>query len=208
MNANPSDPFDLLGVPARFDLDKVTLESRQRELSKVLHPDRFATAPSAERRGALNKAMAVNEAVRLLKNPVARGQALLQRLLAQGRDGHSGGEHGEGVPQRSGAVHLPEVRVPGALLMEILEWREELASAFARRDKLVLDKIADIASTRRAATTKDLTTRFETLAQVRELDPQNAEVTAIAQGLAALKYLERLSEEVRRLEDEFGDAAS
>lgn len=181
------DAFDLLGVPARFDLDKAVLEGRQRELSKVLHPDRFGSAPSAERRGALNKAIAVNEAVRLLKNPVARGQALLQRLFP--------------------GVHLPEVRVPGALLMEVLEWREELASAFARRDEVVVEKIANIASTRRAATMQDLTSRFEKLAPGLT-DPHGAEVTAIAQGLAALKYLERLSEEARRVEDEFSDAAS
>lgn len=190
MSSASTDPFSLLGVPARFDLDKSELEARQRELSKVLHPDRFAAAGAAERRAALNKAMSVNEAVRLLKNPVSRGHALLGRLL-----------RGETEP--------PEARVAPTLLMEVMEWREELANAFARRDKAGVERIAQTASTRRAATVSELTNRFAALmenATAGAVSAADPEVAAIAHGLAILKYFERLAEEVRRMEDELADA--
>lgn len=192
MSSPSTDPFELLGVPARFDLDKSELEARQRELSKVMHPDRFAAAGAVERRAALNKAMSMNEAVRLLKNPVARGNALLSRLL--GPDATHG---------------VPEVRVPPSLLMEVMEWREELSNAFARRDKPEVERIASIAKTRRAAVVGDLTTRFAALvagATPETLSAEAPEVTAIAQGLATLKYFERLADEVRRMEDDLADA--
>lgn len=191
MGPQPTDPFELLGVSARFDLDKAVLEARQRELSKVLHPDRFATAGAAERRAALNKAMSVNEAVRLLKNPVARGHALLARLLGAGAH-----------------TEQPEPRVPPSFLMEVMEWREELTHAATRGDHAAVTRIASLAETRRAATVSELTRRFEVLAAktstaVSDDDP---DVSAIALGLATLKYFERLTDEVRRIEDELADA--
>lgn len=191
MGSHLTDPFELIGVPARFDLDKAALEARQRELSKVLHPDRFATAGAVERRVALNKAMSVNEAVRLLKNPVARGHALLTRLLGAGAD-----------------TDQLEPRVPPSFLMEVMEWREELTHAATRGDRAAVTRIASLAETRRAATVGELTRRFDALvakqasSAVNDSDP---DVSAIALGLATLKYFERLSDEVRRIEDDLSD---
>jgi molecular chaperone HscB len=47
-----NDPFELLGVEPKFALDVTDLETRHRELSRVLHPDRHVGAPAAERRMA------------------------------------------------------------------------------------------------------------------------------------------------------------
>ena len=57
-----SDPFETLGVEARFDLDLRAVEQRHRDLSKALHPDRYTGAPAAERRMSLSRAIDVNEA--------------------------------------------------------------------------------------------------------------------------------------------------
>lgn len=189
MNPHSTDPFDLLGVPARFDLEKAELEARQRELSKVLHPDRFATTGAAERRAALNKAISMNEAVRLLKNPVSRGYALLGRLL---------GKH---VSSES-----TEARVSPSLLMEVMEWREQLADAFVRRDKSGVERVASTAAALRATTVGELTRKFEELAGKTTTSADEPEAVAIAQGLATLKYFERLAEEVRRMQDDLSDA--
>ena len=65
-----TDPFELLGIPARYDLDLDELATRQRDLSRALHPDRYAGRGASERRQALGKAIEVNEAARLLKQVV------------------------------------------------------------------------------------------------------------------------------------------
>lgn len=185
-----TDPFELLGVPARFDLDKAEIEARQRDLSKALHPDRFATASAVERRAALNKAMAVNEAVRTLKNPVSRGTALLTRVLGPGA-----------------ASETPEVRVPPSLLMEVMEWREELSNALSRRDQATVTRIAQTAAARRELVVSELTQTFAALThEPGAVTPADANVVTAAERLAMLKYFERLAEEVRRIEDELADA--
>lgn len=185
-----TDPFELLGVSARFDLDKSEIEARQRDLSKVLHPDRFATSSAVERRAALNKAMAVNEAVRTLKNPVSRGTALLARALGQ-----------------TAAGELPEARVAPSLLMEVMDWREELSNAFGRRDQATVTRIAQTAAARREVVMTELTRAFVTLSeQAGAVASTDVAVTKVAEQLATLKYFERLAEEVRRMEDELADA--
>lgn len=102
------DPFALLGLPPRFDLDAIAIETRFRERSRELHPDRFASAPAAERAQALIRARALNDAYQVVRRPQRRAEALL------GRAGLSIGDH---------------ERLEPAFLMEILELREELAAA-------------------------------------------------------------------------------
>ena len=56
--AEGCDPqIELLGVPALFALDEQELEKRHRDLSRALHPDRYAGRPSSERREALSRAI-------------------------------------------------------------------------------------------------------------------------------------------------------
>jgi molecular chaperone HscB len=125
----PSDPFETLEVEPRFDLDLALLERRHRDLSRVLHPDRYAGRPAGERQQALGRAIAVNEAFRALRDPVRRATALLAR-------------HGR---------HTDEADTPKAdpvLLMEVMERREALSEArragdreaVARLTKTVLER--------------------------------------------------------------------
>lgn len=72
-----TDPFELLGVERRFSLDRAALEQRHRDLSRTLHPDRYVQSPPGERRMALERAVAVNEAFRALRDPLTRAEALL-----------------------------------------------------------------------------------------------------------------------------------
>jgi len=55
-----NDPFQTLGVPARFDLDAEELAQRHRDLSRALHPDKFAGAGAQERRLSLSRAIEVH----------------------------------------------------------------------------------------------------------------------------------------------------
>jgi molecular chaperone HscB len=109
------DPFSTLGLPQRFDLDLQAAEKAHRELSRALHPDRHASGGASERRDALMRAADVNEAWRIVRDPVRRAEALF--VLA----GVEVGETKEPKPD-------PE------LLMDVLEKREALADAKAARD--------------------------------------------------------------------------
>jgi len=109
------DPFELLGLVPRYDLDLAELEARHRELSRALHPDRFQGRPSSERRQALGKAIEVNEALRALKDPVKRAEALLRR---------------RGVPVGEGS----EPPADPEFLMAVMELRESLRDAHRAGD--------------------------------------------------------------------------
>lgn len=102
------NPFVLLGIEPRYDVDKGALERAFFERSKELHPDRFAGAPAAERVAALSKARALNDAYALLKQDAARAEYLLAR---------------------QGLVIGDNERIDPALVMELLEERETLAEA-------------------------------------------------------------------------------
>jgi molecular chaperone HscB len=100
----------LLGLEPRFDLDVAAIEKAYLERSKDAHPDRFASAPAAERAAAVGRAMTLNEAYKTLKRPVARAEYLLARA-------------GQGIGDHD--------KVDVAFLSEVLELREELALARA-----------------------------------------------------------------------------
>lgn len=103
-----ADAFALLGFTPAFDVDVAALEKAFFERSKELHPDRFASAPAAERVVALSKSRALNDAYQILKKPIARAEY----LLAQG-----------------GVTIGDNERLDPAALMPILEDRELLAEA-------------------------------------------------------------------------------
>ena len=71
------DPFATLGIERRYDIDLAAVEKRHRELSRALHPDRLRRRrrrPSAS--VALSKAVEVNEAWRIVRDPIPRAEAL------------------------------------------------------------------------------------------------------------------------------------
>jgi len=109
------DPFATLGIDRRFDVDLPALEKRHRELSRALHPDRFADAGASERKATLAKAVEVNEAWRIVRDPIQRAEALF--ALA-----------GVVVDEAHTPKPTPE------LLMEAMELREMLEEAKEKRD--------------------------------------------------------------------------
>jgi molecular chaperone HscB len=107
------DRFAQLGVERRFDLDAGVIEERYRELSRKLHPDRFAKADAKARVLSLQAATALNDAYRMLRDPVKRAEYLLSL---------------EGIEIGENEAVDPE------LLGEVLELRETLADARSAGD--------------------------------------------------------------------------
>jgi len=116
------DPFETLGVEPAYGLDLAVLEQRHRDLSRALHPDRHAASGAAERRMALGRAIEVNQAFRILKDPVRRAEALLSLR---------GVQTGEGK----------EPPASPALLMDVMERREALAEARQTKNEAALSRL-------------------------------------------------------------------
>lgn len=175
-----SDPFELLGIPASFELDQAVLAERHRQLSRALHPDRYVGRGASERRQALGRAIEVNEAFRCLKDPVRRAERLLERL---------GIEVGEGAEREVG----PE------FLMEIMELREQLGELRRTADAAGVEALSERVARKRASAEKQLEAGFrEALAAGDE--PQRAK--QLLPIVAELRYYARFFAEANAILDD------
>ncbi len=166
------DPFATLGIPRSFDLDLTVVEKTHRELSRALHPDRFVGAGASERRAALAKAVEVNEAWRVVRDPVRRAEALLKL---------------SGVPV--GENHEP--KVDPAFLMDMLEQREALAEAKQARDLVAVQSLAVDIGGRARSVERELAEGFA-----------RGEPARLVGKVGELRFYVRFLEEVSAIEDE------
>lgn len=177
-----STHFELFGLPARFHVDRDQLDRRFRELQRIVHPDRFASATDQERRLSMQQATRINEGYQILKDPLQRGRYLLEL----------------------GGYRFDEERHTtdnAAFLMEQMELREALGEVRAAADPLGrLDEIM-----------VRIGTDFEQLALelsdcLEAGDARHQEQAADI--LMKMQFFRRLEEEVRdqeaAIEDEQG----
>jgi molecular chaperone HscB len=186
-----SDPFATLGLEPAFDLDLGVAEKRHRDLSKTLHPDRYAGRGAAERRQALGKAIEVNEAWRALRDPLRRAEALLENLGLAVEEGQ-------------------EPKADPELLMDMMERREELASAARTKDadkirKLVRDvelKESVLLTTLSNAFQRAISAQNGTRGDCRDDALRDTRRGAILSALGELRYYRRFLDEAAAFEDE------
>lgn len=181
-SASTPDPFALFALPPRYALDQAELEQRFFAQNRELHPDRFATAPAAERVAALSRSRALNDAYQVLRKPVARAEYLLAKV---------GGQIGDNE------------RLSPAFLMEILELREELAEVRHSKTRPPAQKTAELERLARSMKARrqaeldklgPLFARVEASAGAGSAG-EPAAVEEIKQTLIALRYLDRYLEE-------------
>jgi molecular chaperone HscB len=67
------DCFSALGMPRRLTIDLDALERRYHELSRKIHPDRFASKGPKVRDASLRATATLTRSYRTLRDPVARG---------------------------------------------------------------------------------------------------------------------------------------
>ena|SRR5579859_285323 len=72
------DHFSLFGLPRKLWLEMSALETKFLELSWKLHPDKFVNAPAEEQALSLKRSSELNDAYRVLRDPVARVEYLLE----------------------------------------------------------------------------------------------------------------------------------
>lgn len=161
--------FDLFGVAQRFAQDRAELDARWRALQAEVHPDRFASEGAAAQRIAVQWAVRVNEAYQRLKDPLKRA-AYLCELAGQRIDAEN------------------NTAMPGAFLMQQMEWREALDEARAGAD---VETLAEQVAAQRG----------EALLRIQRTLDDEHDAAAAAQQVRALMFIERFAEDVdRRLE--------
>jgi molecular chaperone HscB len=101
------DYFALFDLPRKLWIEMSGLEQKFLQLSWKLHPDNFVNAPVDEQERSLKRSSEVNDAYRVLRDPVARVEYLLELEGARKE-----GEHKQQAP--------PE------LLEEVFELNESL----------------------------------------------------------------------------------
>jgi molecular chaperone HscB len=105
--APKGDHFSLLGLPRKLWIEMSSLEQKFLQLSWKLHPDNFVKAASDEQERALKQSSQLNDAYRVLRDPVARVEYLLE-LEGARKDGEQ------------------KQQAPPELLEEVFELNESL----------------------------------------------------------------------------------
>ncbi|KPK08911.1 MAG: co-chaperone HscB [Betaproteobacteria bacterium SG8_39] len=159
--------FELFGLEPGFALDRAALDRAYREIQGRIHPDRFAHAGDAERRASMQWTTRVNEAYRVLQNPLERARHLLEL-------------NGVDVALETNTA------MPTEFLERQMTLREALEAASEGRDADALDALrAELGAER---------TRVE--AQLAERIDAARDFVGAAGMVRELKFLERLDAEI------------
>lgn len=167
--------FALFDLQPSFRLDLDQLAARYRELARQVHPDRFADAGEREQRMALERSACLNEAYQVLKTPSQRARYLL-------------------------ALRGPElplevtVQDPDFLLQQ-MELREELEELHDDAD------LAGVAAFKRRLKSAQEQLN-ESFAACWDDDAQREEAERL---MRRMQFLDKLSHEVRQLEERLDD---
>ena len=132
-----SSPFAVLGAPKSFSLDEKALETRYYELSKRLHPDRFAAGGAAAKMKSHELSAALNKAYVALKQPESRLETLLR----------SAGALKDGERATSG-----QAQIPAELAEEYFEIQEAVMEDELKARELIMRFGATLDGKRQALT--------------------------------------------------------
>jgi len=167
------DHFARLGLPRTFKIAIDEVTKSHRALQRKLHPDRFVHESDRVRRLSLEHATLLNDAIRVLRDPVRRGAYL---LALRGLD-----------PDAEDT----RIRLEPMFLMEIIELREAISE---------LD--GSDAHVERGRMEHQVAARFEGLVDelAAGLEDDEAPLEPLAQLVAQLKYLRRVLDEIHAQE--------
>ncbi|ATA55309.1 Fe-S protein assembly co-chaperone HscB [Variovorax boronicumulans] len=171
MNLNDTD-FQLFAVPATFAQDRAVLDARWKELQREAHPDRFAAQGAAAQRVAMQWSVRINEAYQRLKDPIRRASYICEL---------------NGAPLNA----ENNTAMPGAFLMQQMEWREALDDA---RDIAAVELLQEDVET----------TRARALSSLDWLIDEKGDYPGAVQQVRALMFIERFSQDVETKLDQLG----
>ena len=167
-----NNPFALFDLPVTFQVDSALLNERYLALQKSLHPDNFSAASAQEQRLAIQKSAEINDALRILKDPIARADSI--------------------IALNTGEQENPEEKSNKDIgfLMQQMEWRETLENIENRKDTDELTAFAQEINQIRHAILSELSTALDT----QQWD--------IAQAITdKLRFIKKLQTEIERVEE-------
>ncbi len=116
------NPFELFGLPVRFEIDLDDLKNRYLAAQAKVHPDKFAGASDAEKRVAQQWSTLINDSYKRLTQDGARGRLICEILGVPINENSS-----EGISEE--------------FLMEQLERREAISLAKESSDNAELTSL-------------------------------------------------------------------
>ena len=167
-----NNPFALFDLPVVFQVDSALLNERYLALQKSLHPDNFSAASAQEQRLAIQKSAEINDALRILKDPITRADSI--------------------IAINTGETENPEEKSNNDIdfLMQQMEWRETLENIENRKDTDELTAFAQEINQIRHAILSELSTA---------LDAQHWDIARAITD--KLRFIKKLQAEIERVEE-------
>ncbi|MDU8923995.1 Fe-S protein assembly co-chaperone HscB [Pasteurellaceae bacterium LIM206] len=167
-----TNPFALFDLPVDFNVDQAALSARYLALQKSLHPDNFAHASGQEQRLAMQKSAEINDALQILKDPIARADSIIAIHTGEQQDLEQKSNHDM------------------TFLMQQLSWREQLEEIEHNRDVTALaDFTAQVEQSRQAYSAEINTALAErNWRQAQMLNDR-------------LRFIRKLTDEIERIEE-------
>jgi len=173
----PSDYFAVFGLERRLQIDEASLQRKFYQLSREYHPDHFANAPAEAQAYALDMTALLNDAYRVLKDPVKRSEYLLK---CEGFD--IGEQRSSNVPPEL----LEEVFELNMMLEELREGDESTRPQLEAEEKRFAHMLERV----------DCDLRHEFT--VYDAEPDPTVLTMIRSILNRRRYIQNLVREVDR----------
>lgn len=167
-----NNPFALFDLPVVFQVDSALLNERYLALQKSLHPDNFSAASAQEQRLAIQKSAEINDALRILKDPITRADSI--------------------IALNTGKTENPEEKSNNDIdfLMQQMEWRETLENIENRKDTDELTAFAQEINQIRHAILSELSTAL------------TEQQWNIARAITdKLRFIKKLQAEIERVEE-------
>ena len=167
-----NNPFALFDLPVAFQVDSALLNERYLALQKSLHPDNFSAASAQEQRLAIQKSAEINDALRILKDPITRADSI--------------------IAINTGETENPEEKSNNEIdfLMQQMEWRETLENIENRKDTDELTAFTQEINQIRPAILSELSTALD------------AQQWDIARAITdKLRFIKKLQAEIERVEE-------
>ena len=167
-----NNPFALFDLPVAFQVDSALLNERYLALQKSLHPDNFSAASAQEQRLAMQKSAEINDALRILKDPITRADSI--------------------IAINTGETENPEEKSNNDIdfLMQQMEWRETLENIENRQDTDELTAFTQEINQIRYAILSELSTAL------------TEQQWDIARAITdKLRFIKKLQTEIERVEE-------